>query len=70
MEKVIRICGKPFCKGHFEVDKIESEELSYPEFCPKCTRDEGMVTWEDKKYEGSRWDGTPHQFSYKIKKYY
>lgn len=72
MEKVIRVCRKPFCKAHFEVDKIIilDEKNSYPEFCPKCIGNEGNVTWEDKKYEGDRWDGTPHQFSYKIKKYF
>jgi hypothetical protein len=70
MEKVIRVCRKPFCKAHFEVDKIDSEEISYPEFCPKCVGNERNVSWEDKKYEGERWDGTPHEFSYKIKKYY
>lgn len=70
MEKVIRVCRKSFCKAHFEVDKIDSEEIYYPEFCPKCVGNERNVSWEDKKYEGERWDGTPHEFSYKIKKYY
>ena len=47
MEKVIRVCIKPFCKAHFEVDKIDSEEISYPEFCPKCVGNERNVSWED-----------------------
>ena len=66
MEKIIMICGKPFCKAHFEVERNDSDEFKYPEFCPKCVLDEATVTWEDKKYEGSRWDNTPHQIKYRV----
>ena len=30
----------------------------------------GGVTWEDKVYEGDRFDNTPHEFKYKIRKFY
>ena len=71
---ITAVCGKLFCKATFKVgqDNPRDEEgkLLVPKFCPSCTRQECQVTWEDKRYEGERWDSTPHQFTYKIKKFY
>ena len=69
------VCGKPWCKATFPVyeDDVRVEDNGlqvFPEFCPKCVSQESSVTWENKTYEGDRWDGTQHQFTYKIKKYY
>jgi len=65
-----RVCSNPWCKGTFSYSE-DVEEI--PIICPKCksfeTELSGGVTWKDKTYEGSRWDG-PHQISYKIKKYF
>lgn len=69
------VCGKPFCKATFSVyeeyvNRDEEGKYIIPKFCPGCTSQEDTVSWEDKRYEGDRWDGTPHQFTYKIKKFY
>lgn len=69
------VCSKPWCKATFlvyeqNVTRTEDGGIIYPQICPKCRAQEGSVTWEEKRYEGDRWDGTPHEFSYKIKKYY
>lgn len=44
-----------------------------PSTCPKCksfnTELSGGVEWSDKEYEGSRFDGTPHQMKYKVTNY-
>jgi hypothetical protein len=45
-------------------------EYEIPKFCRKCIAQDDFVSWEDKRYEGERWDGTPHQFTYKIKKFF
>jgi hypothetical protein len=68
------ICSKPFCKAPFTVVETElvlESDGNYviPQFCPKCVAQDEMISWEDKRYEGDRWDGTPHEFSYKIKKF-
>lgn len=62
------ICSKPYCKAPF-VFEPEDEDSVVPRFCPKCESQEEFTVWEDKTYDGDRWDGTPHQFSYKIKKF-
>lgn len=66
MEKYI--CSKPYCKAPFFVEPRDEDQPA-PDFCPKCKAQDELITWEDKSYEGERWDGTPHQFSYKIKKF-
>jgi len=47
-----------------EVEKIA------PRVCQKCrsfdTELSGGVSWTEKKYEGPRFDGLPHQMRYKI----
>ena len=66
MEKLV--CSKPYCKAPFTFEP-EGEDFVRPSVCPKCQSQEDSVVWEDKTYEGERWDGTPHQFSYKIRKF-
>ena len=71
MEENKKVCNNPWCKAHFSYTIVEGEEE--PETCPKCQSFDkelsGGVTWKEKKYEGSRWEGA-HQISYKIKKYF
>jgi len=66
------ICKNLWCKCYFDVDIEEGEER--PKQCPKCKSfDEelsGGVSWTDKTYEGSRFDGMPHRIAINIKKYY
>jgi hypothetical protein len=66
-----KICSNPWCKVTFSYSVEENVEP--PKVCPKChsfdTELSGGVTWTEKKYEGSRWEGA-HQMSYKIKKYF
>lgn len=44
-----------------------------PTECPKCKSFNNElssgVEWKDKTYEGSRFDGTPHQIKYKVTNY-
>lgn len=62
------VCRNPWCKATFEYKTID-----VPEVCNKCRSfDEelsGGVTWVDKKYEGSRFDGMPHPTKIDVKKY-
>ncbi len=66
-----KVCSNPWCKGIFNYSISENGDI--PKVCPKCQSFDnelsGGVTWKEKQYEGSRWDG-PHQMSYKIKKYF
>jgi hypothetical protein len=68
------VCGKPYCKATFVVNKSDIKIVDdvevWPNFCPGCRMQEGSVNWEEKTYEGERWEGTPHEFRYKINKYY
>jgi hypothetical protein len=74
MEEIKAVCRNPWCKATFtyteEVDGIKVE----PKECNKCKSfnndTSGGVTWKDKEYEGSRFDGMPHQIRYKINKYF
>jgi len=74
MEEFREVCQNPWCKATFtytENDFIKSEvSLIHPRQCKKCRSfsDEmsGGVEWKDKTYEGGRFDGTPHQISYKV----
>ena len=74
MEEKWEICKSPWCKAHFEYTKsdisvVDGKEV-IPATCPKCksfdTELSGGVTWTDKEYEGSRFDGTPHEIKYKV----
>jgi hypothetical protein len=74
MENKLAVCGSPWCKATFTY--LEEEEILVngvkcpPKNCPKCKSFDSElsdgVTWTDKEYEGSRFDGTPHQIRYKV----
>ena len=74
MEKLISVCKSPWCKAHFEYFEAEMTEVDGarypPKSCPKCksfdSEMSGGVTWTDKEYEGSRFDGMPHEIKYKV----
>lgn len=75
MEEKWEICKSPWCKARFnyrDIDMITNDDgvLVAPKFCQKCRSFEnelsGGIEWKDKEYEGSRFDGIPHQFKYKI----
>lgn len=61
------VCRNKWCKSTFEYIGNEA-----PEFCKKCESFDkdlsGGVTWSDKNYEGSRYDGMPHMTSIKVNK--
>lgn len=71
------VCKNPWCKGTFEYKEEEMVEIdgvmAPPQQCKKCksfaTDLSAGVEWKDKKYEGSRDDGMPHQISYRVNKY-
>lgn len=76
MEEFKRVCSNPWCKGHFvytsnDIRIVEGKEI-HPTQCRKCksfdTELSGGVTWEDKEYEGDRYDG-PHQIKYRVTNY-
>ena len=62
------ICNSPWCKATFVVNVEEEQEL--PKDCPKCRSFDnelsGGVTWTDKKYEGSRFDGQAHPININV----
>jgi len=62
------ICKNPWCKATFEY-----KEDKRPDVCPKCKSFDselsGGVSWNERKYDGPRMDGLPHQTSLNIKKY-
>lgn len=74
MEKLTAICKSPWCKVHFEYEEsdvlVSGDLRTIPSTCPKCKSFDselsGGVTWVDKEYEGSRFDGVPHQIRYKV----
>lgn len=74
MEEFMSVCSNPWCKSTFtytEFDFIKSDEnLIHPNQCKKCrsfsNEMSGGVEWKDKTYEGDRFDGMPHQISYKV----
>jgi hypothetical protein len=56
------------------IDNILDEvQMVPPSICPKCksfdTELSGGVQWKTKEYEGSRFDGMPHQIKYKVTNY-
>lgn len=72
MDDIKIVCSNPWCKAHFTYP-VNDDEL-YPSVCNKCESFDKLlsngVTWETKQYEGSRMDGMPHSFRYKINKFY
>lgn len=54
-------------------DVLDEAQKVPPSQCPKCrsfeTELSGGVEWKDKEYEGSRFDGMPHQLKYKVTNY-
>jgi len=61
-------------KRSSKIDAIlEEVEKSPPTHCNKCRSFDnelsGGVEWRDKEYEGSRFDGMPHQIRYKVTNY-
>lgn len=64
----MNVCKNPWCKGHYEKKENYDKEI-----CPKChsfgNELSGGVYWSEKTYEGSRFDGLPHQIMLKINKY-
>jgi hypothetical protein len=81
-EQFKSVCKNPWCKSTFyytESDMIIEKGLFgrvnklKPPVCNKCKSFDnelsGGVTWTDKTYEGSRFDNTPHQISYKVTKW-
>jgi hypothetical protein len=67
MEEKKAICQSPWCRGTF----IYMEEEA-PKYCPKCRSFDGElsggVTWVDKTYEGSRFDGQAHPISINVQR--
>jgi hypothetical protein len=54
-------------------DLLDEVEKVPPTQCFKCksfdTELSGGVEWKNKEYEGSRFDGMPHQLKYKVTNY-
>jgi len=68
------ICQNPWCKATFvyiesEMLEVEGEKIP-PKSCAKCRSFEnelsGGVEWNDRNYEGQRYDNKPHQIKYKV----
>ena len=55
-------------------DLLDECEKIPPTECPKCksfnSELSGGITWKTKEYEGSRFDGTPHEMRHIINKYF
>ena len=77
MEELKSVCRNPWCKATFvyrEEDMIiDGENKISPMTCKKCQSFDkdlsGGIEWKDKEYEGSRFDGMPHQIRYKVTNY-
>jgi hypothetical protein len=57
-----------------KIDGVLGEvQKNPPSQCNKCrsfnSELSGGVEWSDKEYEGSRFDGMPHQMKYKVTNY-
>lgn len=52
---------------------LDESQKEPPHYCKKCKSFDnelsGGVSWSDKEYEGSRFDGMPHQIKYKVTNY-
>lgn len=59
------VCQNKWCKVSYEHDESYTHKI-----CPKCVSMQnevsGGVTWQEKKYEGPRWDGLPHHIKMKV----
>jgi hypothetical protein len=57
---------------NYKISKNETNEVEMipPLHCYKCKSFDselsGGIEWKDKEYEGSRFDGMPHQVRYKV----
>ena len=68
------VCSNPWCKATYQFSEKEVPEIDgskqWPKECPKCksfdTQLSGGVTWNTREYEGSRFDGMPHQIKYRV----
>lgn len=77
METFNSVCSNPWCKAHFtytELNFVKTDEgLVHPNQCQKCISFDkelsGGVDWKDRSYEGSRFDGLPHEMKYKVTNY-
>lgn len=73
-----KVCSNPWCKATFIFTENDFTEFNgkmvEPSVCQKCKSFDselsGGVTWEDKEYEGDRYDPIPHKFTYKIKNFF
>ena len=57
-------CKNPWCKATFN---YKGDHI--PDQCWKCQSFESMsggITWTEKKYDGPRFDGLPHQISINV----
>lgn len=77
MEEFRGVCSNAWCKGHFiytssDIRIVDNVEIR-PSQCKKCISFNsdlsGGVKWEDKEYEGSRFDDQPHQIRYRVTNY-
>lgn len=76
MEELRSVCQNPWCKATFNYTQSDmisvkgSDEMIRPKVCHKCKSFDnelsGGVTWEDREYEGDRFDDRPHQIRYKV----
>ncbi len=72
--QLTEICKNPWCKATFVYYEVEMNDVdgvkTPPKTCSKCRSFDselsGGITWKDKEYEGSRFDGTPHEIKYKV----
>ncbi len=66
MEK--SVCQNKWCKATYERPDGDTNRV-----CPKCMSMDselsGGVSWNDKVYEGGRFDGLPHQVRVKVTNY-
>jgi hypothetical protein len=78
METMKTVCRNAWCKATFLYTEDDCKEVDGvkvgPNICTKCKSFDaemsGGVTWEDKVYEGDRFDSIPHEFKYKIRNFY
>ena len=67
MEEKKSICKNPWCKATFIYTDDESPDECWK--CQSCNSElSGGVSWTDKSYEGSRFDGQSHPISINIQR--
>lgn len=73
MEEFRTVCSNPWCKATFIFTENDVKDGVQPTKCDKCNSFNNElsagVTWSDKKYEGDRFDGMPHQMTYKVRNF-